>query len=55
MQELFDRRSRLEQEFMERYLASVENYQVGVSVTFGYFRLLSVVSVTFGYFQLLWA
>ncbi|KAG1659692.1 hypothetical protein FOA52_004331 [Chlamydomonas sp. UWO 241] len=27
MQELFDRRSRLEQEFMERYLASVENYQ----------------------------
>jgi len=27
IQELFDKRSRLEQEFMERYLASVENYQ----------------------------
>ena len=27
MQELFDRRSKLEQDFMDRYLASVESYQ----------------------------
>ena len=27
MQELFDKRSRLEQEFMDRYLATVEHYQ----------------------------
>jgi hypothetical protein len=27
MQQLFDRRSQLEQEFMERYLSMVESYQ----------------------------
>lgn len=29
VQELFDKRSRMEADFMERYLAAVEAYQVG--------------------------